>query len=340
MSEYIRPGTLEQGLALLQQSVQPLSTTPSQQGAVSTKATATVQPGDQDLLRIIAGATDVYPSKVSQRTWQGGLAERWLDISAMDELASIEETEEHWRIGAMVTWSDLIAASLPEMFTGLKQAAREVGGQQIQNRATLVGNLCNASPAADGVPPLMCLDASVELSRAGGQRTLALADFLQGNRKTARRADELVTAIIVPRQSDSRHQWPSVQKAASNDGSTFTSSFYKLGSRRYLVISIVMASALIQTDAEGVITACHFAVGACAPVATRLHELEKALTGQSIKTLLQKPQALHQSDLAKYISPISDVRASADYRSQMVSRVLHELLERHSNVAAGRGQSS
>jgi len=255
-------------------------------GAAAPSQSAASQGSGQNLLRIVAGATDVFPSRVSQRTWQGGLAERWIDISAIQELAAFEETAEHWRIGAMVTWSDLIVKALPEMFSGLKQAAREVGGQQIQNRATLVGNLCNASPAADGVPPLLCLDASVELSSVKGQRLLTLAEFIQGNRKTARRADELVTAIIIPKQSASKELWPPAQKAAQADGDTFTSNFYKLGSRRYLVISIVMAAALIRTDAGGVITDCRFAVGACTPVATRLYELEKTLQGQSISELL------------------------------------------------------
>jgi len=330
MPDYLRPGSLDQGLALLRQSAEPSSTTD-------------VSPSDgrgRNLIRIVAGATDVYPAKVSQRTWQGEAAERWLDISAINELASIEETPEHWRIGAMVTWSDLITASLPEMFTGLKQAAREVGGQQIQNRATLVGNLCNASPAADGVPPLLCLEASVELCSSEGKRVLALGDFLQGNRKTARRVDELVTAILVPGQSASQGQWPPTQTATTGEGGTFTSSFYKLGARRYLVISIVMASSLIQTDAQGVITDCHFAVGACAPVAKRLPELEKALTGQSIQELVQNPVALHQKDIERYIDPITDVRASAQYRSNMVSRVVLELLERHYQIATVQGQLS
>ena len=339
MSEYLRPASLAQGLALLQKSARTLSSSASD-GLSQTVASAASPSGSHHVLKIVAGSTDVYPSKVSQRTWQGGMTEGWLDISAIDELAAMEETSEHWRIGAMVTWSDFIAASLPEMFTGLKQAAREVGGQQIQNRATLVGNLCNASPAADGVPPLLCLDASVELASTEGQRLLALSDFLKGNRKTARRADELVTAIIVPKHSASQSPWPSTQTPVTNQGGTFTSSFYKLGSRRYLVISIVMASALIQTDTKGVITACHFAVGSCAPVASRLHELEKAMTGKSIVELLQKPEAIHQLDLKKYIDPISDVRASAEYRSHMVGRVLIELLERHLQVASAQGQLS
>jgi len=319
---------------MLQQSAQSLET------ATALSPSGASQSGDQNLLRIVAGATDVFPSRVNQRTWRGDLAERWIDISAIPELAAIEETAEHWRIGAMVTWSDLIAKALPEMFTGLKQAAREVGGQQIQNRATLVGNLCNASPAADGVPPLLCLDASVELSHAEGQRLLTLGEFIQGNRKTARRPDELVTAIIVPKQSAAKQLWPPTQKAGHDDGATFTSGFYKLGSRRYLVISIVMAAALIQTDSESVITDCRFAVGACTPVAKRLYELEKSLCGQSIPELLQNPQELHKADIAASLSPITDVRASASYRSDMVSRVILELLEQHHAVVQRQGQSS
>jgi CO/xanthine dehydrogenase FAD-binding subunit len=105
-------------------------------------------------LTIVAGGTDFYPARVGKP-----LDDDVLDISRLSALRGISETGTGWRIGALTTWTELIEAPLPPLFDALKQAAREVGGAQIQNRGTIAGNLCNASPAADGAPPLLAMDA-------------------------------------------------------------------------------------------------------------------------------------------------------------------------------------
>jgi CO/xanthine dehydrogenase FAD-binding subunit len=197
---------------------------------------------------VLAGGTDFYPARVGPAP-----DENLLDISALNNLRAIDEQPDHWRLGALTTWSDIIRAELPPIFDGLKLAAREVGGVQIQNRGTLGGNLCNASPAADGVPPLLSLGASVELSSASGVQTLALGDFILGARKTALQADQLLTSLIVPK--------PSTAHAAGH--------FVKLGARKYMIISIVMLAANIEIDGAGRISAARVAAGAC-PVACRL----------------------------------------------------------------------
>ncbi len=165
-----------------------------------------------------------------------------------------------------------------------------MGSLQIQNRGTIAGNLCNASPAADGVPPLLALDASVEITSASGIRVLPLSSFITGYRSTALRAGELVSAIIVPKPAASAR-----------------SAFVKLGARKYLVISILMAAAVIEQDAEGRISKAAVAVGAASPVAQRLPALERALVGlvpeQSLATHVRKE---HLAPL----SPIDDVRAT------------------------------
>ena len=102
------------------------------------------------------------------------------------------------RIGACTTWSAIRDAALPPAFDALRAAAAEVGGGQIQNAGTIGGNLCNASPAADGVPPLLALDAEVELASAAGTRRLPLAAFLRGPRRTDRRPGEMLTAVLIP----------------------------------------------------------------------------------------------------------------------------------------------
>src|SRR4051812_29769074 len=101
---------------------------------------------------ILAGGTDVYPAKTTRAGWGHMQHKDVLDISALPGLDAITETESHWRFGAMATWSDLIRAALPPCFAGYQQAARAVGGRQVQNRGTLVGNICTASPAGDGIP--------------------------------------------------------------------------------------------------------------------------------------------------------------------------------------------
>jgi CO/xanthine dehydrogenase FAD-binding subunit len=253
---------------------------------------------------ILAGGTDFYPARVGH-----AIDEDILDITALP-LGGIEERADHWRIGALATWSELIATPLPPCFDALKLAAREVGGVQIQNAGTIAGNLCNASPAADGVPPLLAMDADIELASAAGERRVPLAQFITGNRKTARRPDELLTAIRIPRPA----------------GGT-QSAFLKLGARRYLVISIVMVAATVEPDERNQIHRARIAVGACAPAAQRLRALESALNGLPIDAGLAT--LVCAEHLAQALAPIDDVRASAAYRNgaalTLVRRALGEL---------------
>ncbi len=239
-------------------------------------------------LTILAGGTDFYPARVGKP-----IAEDILDISAMRELRGVADRGDHFRIGATTTWSDVAAAPLPACFDGLKLAAREVGGVQIQNTGTIAGNLCNASPAADGIPPLLTLDAAVELASAGGTRRLPLADFILGNRRTARRPDELLVAIRVPK---------------SGQGARGT--FLKLGARRYLVISIVMAALVLETE-RNEIMAARVAVGACSAAARRLPALEAALVGQPLVSGLGR---LVEDAHLEPLTPIDDIRGTAVYR--------------------------
>lgn len=280
-------------------------------------------------LRVVAGATDVYPARVTQRAWAQPVNENWLDISAINKLKGITRTASTWRLGSMLTWSELAREDLPACFDGLKAAALEVGGMQIQNRATLAGNLCNASPAADGVPPLLCLDASVELASKNGSRVLPLSEFILGNRYTARREDELVTAILVPDLSSD----------------SLDSRFFKLGARKYLVISIVMAAGIISWDAQYRLQDCRFAVGACSPVAMRLPEFENELAGLNLDDIARGKvnlQELISDHHVSALAPIDDVRADAGYRREAARSCLLELLETHTRyyVESTKAKSS
>ena len=253
---------------------------------------------------VLAGGTDLYPA------WAGRAVDAsLLDISGLDALRGISrepgETGEQLRIGALTTWTELLRAQLPRSLDALTLAAREVGGVQIQNRGTLGGNLCNASPAADGLPALLALDARVELASAGGVRTLPLADYVIGNRRTALRADELLTAVLLP-----LHE-PAMR-----------SLFLKLGHRRYLVISIAMAGFALAADAQGRIAHCAVAVGACSAAARRLPELEARLLGRPADEIARGVDALLDDRALAPLSPIDDVRGTATYRREAVAQLL------------------
>jgi CO/xanthine dehydrogenase FAD-binding subunit len=261
MSFYFHPNTLEEAVSIL-----------ARQGGT-----------------ILSGGTDFFP----------GLGDRpvsatVIDISAIRAMKGIVTAGDEHRIGGLATWTEIIASSLPSSCDALKSAAREIGGIQIQNRGTVAGNLCNASPAADSVPPLLALDAEVELVSAAGSRRLPLAQFIVGNRRTARRPDEILAAVIVPRALDNAR-----------------STFLKLGARRYLVISIAMVAVVLKKDDSGRISDARVAVGSCSVTARRLSALEDALVGVPAQTefgAIVRPE--HLAPLA----PIDDIRATANYR--------------------------
>ena len=195
MSLYLRPSTLAEALDCLARAPCPL-----------------------------AGGTDLYPA-----TKAAELPGDLTDLSGLADLRGITPLPGGGlRIGACTTWTEIALAPLPPALHALQVAARAVGGRQIQTAGTIGGNLCNASPAADGVPPLLVTDAEVEVLSPGGTRRMALADFITGPRRTALVPGELLVAIHIP-----------------GAGLQWGSSFQKLGARAYLVISIAMVAARV-----------------------------------------------------------------------------------------------
>jgi CO/xanthine dehydrogenase FAD-binding subunit len=339
MATYLRPTTLEEALAAL-------------------AADAANPPADPvDRLTPLAGATDFYPAATTRQAWFQKTPRNILDLSAVRALHGYSADGDRIRLGALTTWTDIITWELPAAFYALKQASHQIGGVQIQNRGTIAGNICNASPAADGVPPLLALDAEVEIASLapipppGGEgqiasaikgrghviaasqdlppsrrgfaafpsppgggmgasliRCLPLATFILGNRKTALQPGELVTAIHVPKPADGER-----------------SIFLKLGSRAYLVISIASVAANIALDAQGRIARARVAVGACSAVPQRLTALEQRLQGLTSEAA---SRAVEPAMLAA-LSPIDDIRASAEYRRHaallLVRRALDQL---------------
>jgi CO/xanthine dehydrogenase FAD-binding subunit len=259
---------------------------------------------------VVAGCTDLFPA-----TQAKSLAGPVLDLSGIAGLSGISRFAADgdmggggWRIGAMTTWAAIRDADLPPAFDALRQSARAVGSPQIQAVATLGGNLCNASPAADGVPCLLALDARVELASVAGGRVLALADFVTGPRRTARGPAEIVTAILIPSAS-----------------ATGRSAFEKLGARRYLVISVVMAAARIRSDGGGRVAEAALSVGSASPVAVRLPEVEAMLVGMPLS---EAEGRVDPAAVARALSPIGDIRADAAYRLHAGAEVLRRAVAR------------
>ena len=249
----------------------------------------------------LSGGTDVFPALVDRPPVP------LLDLGRIACLRGITHTRDHIRFGAATTWTDIVRADLPPAFEALKQAARNVGSIQIQNRGTIGGNLCNASPAADGVPPLLALDAEVELMSADARRIVPLEQFLRGNRLTVRAPDELLVGVRVPRGIESGR-----------------ASFQKLGARRYLVISIVMVAAILDVR-DGRIAQARVAVGAASVVARRLRGLEDRLIAAVAEQ--DFTSVITPEDLA-VLSPIDDIRATSAYRMdaarELIARTLRQ----------------
>ncbi len=256
--------------------------------------------------RPLAGGTDIYPALAARPD-----ARPLVDLTAVPGLAGIHRDGDVWRFGALTRWSDITRAALPPGFAALQQAAKEVGGWQIQNSGTLGGNLCNASPAADGAPVLLALDAEVELASRTTTRRLPLGDFLLGNRRTALDPGEMLSAILLP------------------DPGAAVSCFIKLGQRASLVISIAMVACLLEAE-EGRVARAALAIGACSAVAQRLPALEAALVGQPLSAAAQIASAAHLA----HLTPIDDVRASAEYRRASALELTRRALAQAAKAAA------
>lgn len=266
MNAFARPGTLDEALAFLAE-------------------------GERI---IMSGGTDLYPG--AGRNFDRPV----LDISGIAGLTGIT-LEDGLRIGAGTTWTQLSEAELPLCCRALQQAARQIGGRQIQNVGTIGGNLCNASPAADGVPPLLALDASVEILGPSGKRNVPLTRFLLGPRQTALGKGEILTAVVIP---------PQALRGRS--------AFVKLGARAYLVISIAMVAARIDFDNDQVSEAA-IGIGACSGVAVRLSAVEAALIGKGRRQILS---AVDDGHIHAALRPITDVRATEKYRLDAASNLV------------------
>jgi CO/xanthine dehydrogenase FAD-binding subunit len=231
-----------------------------------------------------------------------------MDLSKLHELHGIRRDNGHIVVGGGTTIAELLTHPLTaEHGLPLQQAAAKLGNPLVRNRATVAGNLVNASPAADTAPPLMALGAEVELASQASTRRVPLDEFIVGVNKTCIRPDELVTAI----------RWP-VPPARSAAG------FYKIGLRKADACSVINAAAMVVWDENGRCQQARIAIGAAAPRLVRAREAEAALQGQPlIDDVIAKVAHL----AAQATQPIDDIRGTAAYRRRMAQVIVRRLLE-------------
>jgi CO/xanthine dehydrogenase FAD-binding subunit len=246
--------------------------------------------GASGLAKVLSGGTDLLVQLRSGRLKPDLI----VDTKKIPGIIGIRSENGGFVIGAATPGAVVEAhAELNAAWPGVVEALDLIGSTQIQGRCSLAGNLCNASPAADGVPPLLALDANVELASRRGRRQLPLARFIAGPRRTELAADEILTAVICPAPPAARR-----------------STFLKLGARRYLVISIAMVAVGLDIE-DDVVRAAQLAVGACSAVAMRLPAAERRLAGAPARVGLG--DRLQPEDFVD-LAPIDDVRADVGYR--------------------------
>lgn len=263
--------------------------------------------------KLIAGGTDLLP-RLRRNT--GTDAPALIDLSRFSALRFIRQNGKTIEIGALTTHQELASSEILLTYApALAEAAARIGSEQTRARGTLGGNIANASPAADTLPPLLCLNAQVVLTSLEGSRMLSLQEFLAGPGKTNQQPGEMISSI--------RFTLPKLP---------FSIKFDKLGRRNGMAIAVVSASALLELDASGLIHAARLALGSVAPTALRCPNAEAALVGQ-----LPCHEAFHAAATALQadISPISDLRASADYRRHAAGVLLERVLQQAALQAEG-----
>ena len=255
--------------------------------------------------RPVAGGTDLLVQITGEL---GDAPDRVLDIWHLDELRGIRMESNALLLGALTTYAEIRRSPLiAEFVPAFAEAAATIGAAQIQNRGTIGGNVMNASPAGDMLPLLLACDAQLVAGTAGGERWIPVREFWPSYRKTALEPAELLLRISIPLPVGRQLR------------------YRKVGTRRAQAISKVVMALAWQpaADADGAWRDVHLALGSVAPTPVRAPATEAALEGAAPSEAIADRAA---STLAGELSPIDDVRSSADYRRAVAARVLHRLI--------------
>ena len=229
-------------------------------------------------------------------------------LERIDELRRIDELDDgSVSIGATATFSSIARnALLQERYPLLTQAAATVGGPAIRTMASIGGNIVTASPAADSLPALYLLDAQLELRSAAGSRTMAIDEFILGPRRTMLQPGEIVSRIILPPFTGWNIQ-----------------CFEKVGRRKSLAIAVASLAAMLRLATDGTVADARFAWGSVGPTIVRCPAAEALLKGQPLSEAVLTEAATLVQDA---VSPIDDIRASADYRRSVAGNLLLRLV--------------
>jgi CO/xanthine dehydrogenase FAD-binding subunit len=277
--DVLSPRTLEEALALLQQH--------------------------QNNIRIIAGGSDI----IIQLRDGVVKTERLLNLLAVKDLKFIKEKDGRIHMGALSTYTEIIKSQYVKRHGWiLLEAAKQIGAIQLQNSATLGGNLGNASPAADSLPPLYALGATIVTRNQFDRREIPIEKFFTGYRKTALKSDELIEEIYF-------------DGLTRNDAGAYV----KLGLRKANAISIVDVAVILRGKQRGSYSDVKVALGAVAPTIVRAHSCEQALIGKRLteKSLQEAAQLASQE-----ASPITDIRGSAEYRRKVLTSLVYQALHK------------
>lgn len=227
----------------------------------------------------------------------------WFDVTAIPELKGIRLEDGQVVVGGATTHHDLMRSDLIRRYApALVEGCWNIGGPQIRARGTVAGNISNASPAADTVPPLYTLGAALELASPRGRRTVAIEEFAQAPRKTVRQPDEVILAVRFPAREN------------------LTGAFLRLGQRKAQAISKVSVAVSAVREREG-FSYVRIAYGAVAPTVIRTPRAEEILLkGGTVDEACRV--------VADEVFPITDLRSTADYRKAMAPVLLRRALAR------------
>ena len=246
---------------------------------------------------VLAGGTDLMVRYRGPGT--PAFERNLLYIGRLPELRYVREEGGAAHIGACTTYAELLASDIPPV---LREAVGLIGSPAIRNAGTMGGNICNASPAGDSIPPLIALGATVRIMSLGKSRTLPLSDFITGPGTTVLRPDELLAGISLERGD-------------------FDIVFYKkVGTRAANALSKLSFTGLART-AGGILEKVRICFGGVAPVVVRSEELEKGLCGMDADTLEEAADEVGRG-YEKLIEPIDDQRSTKLYRREVSLRLL------------------